>query len=867
MRKSFIDPMRDFGDALFHIQKPARYVGGECDAAAAIEQDDQRLRIAICFPDLYEIGMSNNAVRILYSMLNEKRDSLICERVFAPAPDFEHLLREKNIPLYTLESGIPLSDCDILAFSIGYELLATNILTVLERGGVPIESKERRDGDPVVVAGGPAVTNPLPFDKFLDAVWIGEAEAGFAALMQEVAALKKNGARRTDILRHISQHPSVWMSSASCNALGIEKKKRVVRAIYSDFSRTEYQPNFPYPVLNPVHSHGTVEIMRGCPNGCRFCHAGYYYRPQRSKYPGIIKKEIDDLIMQKGYREITLSSLSSGDYPGIVELFETLNSKWSAKKISFQLPSLKVDSFTLPLLEKISEVRKSGLTFAVETPLDEWQCSINKRVPLEKIEMILHEAKAKGFRSAKFYFMIGLPVRGRGMKEAEAIVDYIKKIAAVERIAIHVNVGTFIPKAHTPYEREEQLSEEEALECINYIRRNFRSMRNIDITYHPPFLSVLEGIISRGDENVSELIIDAYRNGARLDAWEEYMNRDIWRAALNTFNQIRGEGAWQAYLQKRNAQEELPWHTISLKVSKLWLKHEKEKAENGNLTEACNEICTYRCGVCGKNAQVVSYSILNKPDIDNAVEIIGSPDRKIRKIEFGWANHANQKEENKMSIKLVFTWSKSDRAVLYPMHEVANAFSRAFQLVGIPMQFTEGFNPQPKLELSPPLPLGAESERDMLGLYISIDKNEQQELFKEISGSRQEFLQSINENLPKGLAVNSVSLSRTKHSIGSIFAAAEWRYTFMDKESYRIACQELDNNSGNFVSWRRLDDRRTLYVLENFEPGIGKIKSFYKIIKSFAEAATGKEIKFRACRTRCFAKNEQGNLIPLEDTL
>ena len=863
MRKSFIDPLRDFGDALFHIQKPARYVGGECDAVPAIDQDDQRLRIAICFPDLYEIGMSNNAIRILYSMLNEKRSSLICERVFAPAPDFENLLREKNIPLYTLESGIPLSECDILAFSIGYELLATNVLTVMERGGVPIESIERSDKDPIVLAGGPAVTNPLPFDKFFDAVWIGEAEAGFVELMDQVAELKKSGAQRTDILRHISRHPSVWMSSASCKALGIEKKKRVVRAIYPDFPKTAYQPSFPYPVLNPVHSHGTVEIMRGCPNGCRFCHAGYYYRPQRSKYPGIIQKEVEDLVMQKGYREITLSSLSSGDYPGIVELFETLNSKWSAKKISFQLPSLKVDSFTLPLLEKISEVRKSGLTFAVETPLDEWQCSINKRVPLEKIELILREAKAKGFRSAKFYFMIGLPVSGRGMNEAEAIVEYIKKIAAVERIAIHVNVGTFIPKAHTPYEREEQLSEEEALECINYIRRNFRYMRNIDVTYHPPFLSVLEGIISRGDEAVGDLIIDAYRSGARLDAWEEFMNRDVWRAALKKFNETRGEGAWQAYLHKRSLREELPWHTISLKVSQQWLKHEKEKAENGIITAACNEICTNPCGICDKYIKIVSNSIHIEPIFDN-IEFIGSSNKKIRKIDFEWAK---AKEENRIRMKLVFTWSKRDLAVLYPMHEVANAFSRAFQILGIPMQYTEGFNPQPKLELSPPLPLGVESERDILGVFISVDKDAQQRLFREISESSLAVLQSINENLPKGLAVDSIRLAQGKHTIGSLFSAAEWKYAFIDQESYSIACAALCSNSADFISWKSFDDSRELFVLENFEPASGKIKNFYKTLKTFPESSKGKEIKFRACRTKCFAKDEAGNLLPLEEAL
>ncbi|HPG96861.1 MAG TPA: TIGR03960 family B12-binding radical SAM protein, partial [Rectinema sp.] len=620
MNTNFIDPLRDIGEALFEVQKPARYTGGECGAFPSIDPLDSRLRIALSFPDLYEIGMSNNAIRIIYSMLNEQRSALVCERVFSPAPDFEHLLIEKQLPLYTLESGIPLNKVDVLAFSIGYELLATNILAIMDRGWIPLETKKRGEKDPIIIAGGPAITNPLPFAQFLDAVWIGEAEEGFTELMLRLAKLKSNGATRIEKLKALALHSSIWISPF-LQELGIPTKKKVKRAIYQDFYRTAYTSNFPYPVINPVHSHGSVEIMRGCPNGCRFCHAGYFYRPQRSKFPSIIKKEVEDLIIKQGYTEITLSSLSSGDYPDIIGLFNDLTALWSKYNVSFQLPSLKVDSFTLPLIEKISEVRKSGLTFAIETPLDSWQCGINKHVPLEKIKAILHEAKLKGFKSAKFYFMIGLPVAERGNGEEEAIINYLNNIASIEHIAIHVNIGTFIPKPHTPFEREEQLSEYESLKIIKNIRKNLRSTKNIEISYHSPFLSVLEGLISRGDESIGEIILYAYKKGARLDAWEEYIDPDIWNNALKNYNSKRGEGAWQRFLARRDENENLPWNEISFKISSKWLKNESKKAKSNQLTLICNDNCTNRCGVCDNKNSIVSYNILYKDIKDSSLPI------------------------------------------------------------------------------------------------------------------------------------------------------------------------------------------------------------------------------------------------------
>ena len=270
----FIDPLKDFGTDLYSIQKPARYLGGEVGSHERISSEDPRLRLALCFPDLYEIGMSNNAIRILYNDLERFADNLVCERVFAPAPDFEELLRKRNLPLYTLESGIPLNACDIVGFSIGYELLATNILTVLDTGRIPLKAADRSGNDPVVIAGGPAITNPHPFGDFFDAVYIGEAEAEFYALIDELGAMKKAGGKRQDFLARLRECRAVWMPPSFSGPA-----KAALRAVYSGFSDSSSFTVYPIPVIQTVQSHGTVEIMRGCPNGCRFCHAGYYYDP------------------------------------------------------------------------------------------------------------------------------------------------------------------------------------------------------------------------------------------------------------------------------------------------------------------------------------------------------------------------------------------------------------------------------------------------------------------------------------------------------------------------------------------------------------------------------------------------------------
>jgi radical SAM-linked protein len=734
-----VDPAADLGAALLEVEKPARYLGGE--ALSIRKTGDDLLSIALCFPDLYEIGMSNNAIRILYSGLNSM-PSVRAERVFAPAPDFEALLARAGLPLYTLESGLALSDVDLLGLSLGYELAATSVLAVLEAGRIPLRASERGEGDPIVLAGGPAATNPHPLAIFLDAAFIGEAEEGFFGLAEELGVMKRGGASRKELLDRLSAADAVWMPGGEGRPA-----KRARRAIFGGFPGSPASTAFPLPAVKAVQDHGTVEIMRGCPNGCRFCHAGYFYRPQRVKPYEAIRSEVAALVNEGGYREITLASLSSGDYPRIGALLDALNAEWGGRMVSFQLPSLKISSFTLPIVRKLAEVRKSGLTFAVETPVDEWQRIINKDVSFEKTVAILEEARAAGFKQAKFYFMIGLPVPGRGLGEAKAIVAFFERLGSRIKLQINVNVGTFVPKPHTPFQWSAQLREEESLEAVNFLRNELRRFRNIKLSYHSPFVSQLEGVIARGDERVGELILAAYRRGARLDAWEERFDRELWRSVL-------ADADWPVLEEcssERGADERLPWDDISIRVSKAALRSEYERSVRQEATSACMEECTDPCGVCGNE-----YSVDNGASLD---EPPAAPAREGAPVEV---------ESRKRPVsRMVFKYSKKGIASYLQHLSIVDAFERAFLIGGMDMAYSEGFNPMPRFETAQPLPIAVESDSEIASLLL-------------LSGiDEKAFIERVNARLPNGLQVTEAESfplieGKKQRTIGSL----EWGSEF-----------------------------------------------------------------------------------------
>ncbi|MDR0551447.1 MAG: radical SAM protein, partial [Spirochaetaceae bacterium] len=566
----FIDQVKLLGAALLNVEKPARYTGGEYGRLA---KRDAALYTAICFPDLYEIGMSNHALKIIYKRMNAL-DGIMCDRAFAPAPDFETLLAKKNIPLYGLDTGIPLRSVDVLMFTLGYELGITALLAMLQSASIPIHNEERciskydtseisvlkddkyENGGhsefPIVMMGGVCASNPLPYSKFIDAFWIGEAEAEFDNLMEEVRDARQKGASRSDLLKIIRAHPCVWYAGKPVNERGFAAE----RAVYTDFGTEAGAAVFPVPSLRVVQQHGYVEIMRGCPGGCRFCHAGIWYRPARQKDAAHIYTDVEEYVHKGGFREISLSSLSSADYNGIDSLIYQLNDIYKNQYISFQLPSLHVSTFSLPLLEQIAKVRKSGLTFAVETPLEHRQFALNKTAALENIAAILTESKKRGWKGAKLYFMVGLPAAADGADydEAAEIVNFVKELARRTRMKFVVNVGIFVPKPHTPFEREGQ--PEESGGAVKSIAAALRPLGH-KVNCANALVSRVEGLLSRGGAEVGDVIEAAFRAGSRLDAWSDQFRFDIWEGLENEYAPL-----FAATLGAKTADAPLPWDVI-----------------------------------------------------------------------------------------------------------------------------------------------------------------------------------------------------------------------------------------------------------------------------------------------------------------
>lgn len=612
-------------DILLKIEKPARYIGHEVNAIYK-DPDKVDVRFAMCFPDVYEVGMSHLGIQILYDMFNSYED-VWCERVYSPWHDLDAILREENIPLFALESQDNIKDFDFLGITLQYEMCYTNILQILDLSQIPLMSKDRQNNHPIVIGGGPCAYNPEPIADFFDIFYIGEGEISYRPLLDLYKECKKNGYSRIEFLKKASKIQGIYVPSlydCEYNNDGTiksfkknydEAPDKVAKTLVVDMSLAPYPQKPIIPYIKAVQDRLVLEIQRGCIRGCRFCQAGMIYRPTREKNLDRLKELAAKMIEATGHEEMSLSSLSSSDYSMLPELLDFLIEYTENRRVNISLPSLRVDAFSLDVMKKVQDVKKSSITFAPEAGTQRMRNVINKGLTRENILDGCSQAFLGGWNKVKLYFMLGLP--GERVEDIEGIAELSNEIAKlyyelipkeerVGRVSITASTSFFVPKPFTPFQWARMATEDEFREKAHVCNDAMKAQLNyksIKYNWHSSDESVLEGVFARGDRKLSAVILKAYENGCLFDAWTESFKYDLWVDAFNSCN----IDPYFYTSRERDINEILPWDFIDAGVTKAFLINEWEKSQKEEVTKNCREGCSgcgaliYKGGVCYEN--------------------------------------------------------------------------------------------------------------------------------------------------------------------------------------------------------------------------------------------------------------------------
>ncbi len=600
-------------EILMSIDKPARYIGNEINSVVK-DTSKVDIRFAMCFPDVYEIGMSHLGIQILYDMFNKREDTW-CERVYSPWPDLHEIMKEKQIPLFGLESQEPVKNFDFLAMTLQYEMCYTNILQILDLSQIPLRSKDRTEKDPLVIGGGPCSYNPEPIADFFDIFYIGEGETRYDDLFDLYKQMKKNGKSRQEMLHEIAKIPGMYVPSlytVSYKEDGTidtfapiydDVPKTIKKEIEMDLSTSVYPEKPVVPFIKATQDRIVLEIQRGCIRGCRFCQAGMIYRPNREKSVARLKELAEQMIASTGHDEISLSSLSSSDYSELEELINYLIDECGKKKINISLPSLRIDAFSLDIMQKVQDIKKSSLTFAPEAGTQRLRNVINKGLTVDNIMNGSKQAFEGGWNKVKFYFMLGLPTETeedmRGIPElandvAMLYYDTVPKENRKGKCQITISTSFFVPKPFTPFQWARMYPPGEYLRRAKIVNDHVKEMHNhksIRYNWHEADVTVLEGVLARGDRRLCDTILYVYEHGGYFDAWNEYFDYDRWLEAFAA----TGIDPDFYTMRERDLDETLPWDFIDVGVTKEFLKREWKTA----LGETVTPNCRMRCSACG----------------------------------------------------------------------------------------------------------------------------------------------------------------------------------------------------------------------------------------------------------------------------